>query len=309
MNPSRPKSNSISGVPFSARNLRALRAKARRRPAEFADRVPVMTLEQLAAAKVASGDPYSLRWKKKTPPNIVFQLEYDTEVPLYAAFDRGALTVYAEALRRCWSTFGISKGDRVAIFDYGTSPVSYLASRSFTPYLAKGAADTLGCLPICNDGAANLSQRAVDIVRFVRPRVLFLRADCLHPFTAEIQDGALPLASYLDALIAVENEGLLTATDRAAFQKKLGVPIYRLLRADAAMFLAPECPLCGLFHSWRDLYHVELVKREGRSREGRLVITNWFARQCQSIRYLSQIEATLERPGCPAAAKDSRISL
>jgi len=305
MNQARAKSDTVSETPFSVRDLRALRAAARRRPADFAATVPMMTLEQLAAAKIASGDPYSLRWRKKTPPRVTFQLEYDAEVSLYTALEAKELNIYAEALRRCWSLFGITKGDRVAIFDYGTSPVSYLASRSFTPYLAKGAADLLGCLPICNDGAANLSQRAVEIVRFVRPRLLFLRADCLHPFAAEIHNGALRLASYVDALVAVENEGMLTAAERDSYQKSLGVPIYRLLRADAAMFLAPECPSCGLFHIWPDLYHVERSAQEGRA--GRLLVTNWFAGSCQAIRYLSQIEAVLERPGCPAGSQHPRI--
>jgi phenylacetate-coenzyme A ligase PaaK-like adenylate-forming protein len=292
---------------FSARDLRALRAKARRRPNDFAQTVPLMTLEELVSAKIASGDPYSLRWKKKAPPQIAFQLEYDTEAALYAGFEPNALNAYADALRRCWSLFGIGRGDRVAIFDYGTSPVSYLASRSFTPYLRRGAADILGCLPVCNDGAANLSQRAVDIVRFVRPRVLFLRADCLHPFAAEIANGSVALASYLDALVVVENEAVVTAAARDSYQAQFGVPVYRLLRADAAMFLAPECARCGLFHIWSDLYHVEILAPDGEDRKGRLVITNWFAASFRAIRYLSQVEAVLEPRGCPAGAKDLRI--
>jgi phenylacetate-coenzyme A ligase PaaK-like adenylate-forming protein len=303
----RPKPKAGSTGSFSARNLRALRATATRRPQHFAQTVPLITLEELVSAKITSGDPYSLRWKKKAPPQIAFQLEYDTEAALYAGFEPNALNAYADALRRCWCLFGIGRGDRVAIFDYGTSPVSYLASGSFTPYLRRGAADSLGCLPICNDGAANLSQRAVDIVRFVRPRVLFLRAECLHPFAAEIENRSVSLSSCLEALVLVDNEAVVSASSRDSYQAQLGVPIYRLLRADAAMFLAPECPRCGLFHIWSDLYHVEIAPPNSQDRKGRLVISNWFATSFKTIRYLSQLEAVLEPRGCPAGARHPRI--
>ena len=275
--------------------------------------MPLMTLEGLVRARRKNRDPFSLRWQKKTAPRVAIQLEYDTELALYTALDAQDLSQYAEALRRCWSLFGIEKGDRVAIFDYGTSPVSYLASSIFTPYLRRGAADLLGCLAICNDGAANLSRRAVDVVRTVRPRVLFVRTDCLYPFSTEVTRSSLTLSSYVDALVAVENEATLSGTDRESYQTTLGVPIYRLVRADAAMFLAPECPQCGLFHVWPDLYYVETTERLENpivsGQESPLIITNWFSRSFPAIRYLSQIHAVLHSAGCPAGPRDLRMSV
>jgi phenylacetate-coenzyme A ligase PaaK-like adenylate-forming protein len=271
-----------------------------------------MTLEGLVLANIKKRDPYALRWGKGKTPEVVFQLEYDTEVALYAALDARALTTYAEALRRCWSSFGIEQGDCVGIFDYGTSPISYLASSIFTPYLERGAADILGCLAICNDGVANLSQRALDIVKYARPRVLFLRSDCLHPFATEVTRSSLALSSYVDALVAVANETVLSRAERDSYEATLGVPILRLVRADAAMFLAPECRQCRLFHIWPDLYHVETAAQGANQQTGRqlnrLVITNCFSKSFSANRYLSQINAILEPAGCPAAPKDLRMS-
>ena len=305
-------SQSKSTSHFTLRSLRALRAKAMRRPEDFAATVPVTTLEGLLSAKIKSGDPYSSRRTKKPSRKVALQLEYDMETALYIALASNELSRYAEALRCCWALLGIAKGDWVGIFDYGTSPVSYLASSTFTPYLQRGAADILGCLPICNDGAANLSRRAVDIVKFVRPRVLFLRTDCLHPFTTEINRGSVPLYSYVDTLVAVENEGVPSRAERDTYQANLGVPIYRLMRADAAMFLAPECRRCSLFHVWSYLYHVETPEQRADQETGRqasrLVITNWFATSRPTIRYVSQINAVLQPAGCPAEARDLTIS-
>ena len=311
MNRAKRMNKPRSTVLSSPSSLRALHARARRRPQEFARDVPLTTLEGLVRASRKNRDPYGLRWQKKTAPKVAVQLEYDTEKALYAAMDSRELALYAEALRRCWSAFRIGRGDCIGIFDYGTSPVSYLASSIFSPYLHQGAADRLGCLAVCNDGAANLSQRAVDIVRFARPRVLFLRTDCLYPFATEVSRASLSLSSYIETLVAVENEAVLSPAERDSYQATLGVPVYRLVRADAAMFLAPECPQCSMFHIWPDLYYVETFEEEknpqDRNQASRLVITNWFSRSFPAVRYLSQINAVLESAGCPAGATDLRM--
>ncbi len=262
----------------------------------------------------SSGDPYSSRWCEKKRPVLTFQLEYDTEPRLYLPLNRSALRGYAEALTRCWSLLGLKSGDRVAIFDYGTSPVTYLASASYSPYLSRGAAEALGCLPICNDGVANMSQRAVEILKFIRPRILFLRSDCLQPFLYQAEAAALRLSDYLRAVVVTESEGILSRTEQTSFEERLGVPLYRMLRIDVAMFLAVECPHCRLVHAGPDLYFVE--NRQGESEEmidgnlrSPLLITNWFALGCPTLRYSSQIRGSLVAPGCPRRPQDQRIDI
>ncbi|MFQ5849795.1 MAG: hypothetical protein ACE5JU_04300 [Candidatus Binatia bacterium] len=302
-----------SGSLFFQRKFGSLKTQGIADLKAFTRRVPPTTLEELLAERIRSGDPYSSRWCSNRSPLVVFQLEYDMESSLYLGLDRVTLRGYAEALRRCWSLLELGKGDTVAIFDYGTSPVSYLASSTFTPYLAQGAADTLGCLPICNDGAANMIHRAVEILKFVRPRVLFVRTDCLQPLAMEIERQLPRLADYTKALVVAENEGLLSRGDQSGYESRLGVPVYRLLRIDVAMFLAIECPGCRLLHSWQDLYFVESVtdgleEPSADRRENSLVITNWFAKASPTVRYLSQVNGFLEPAGCPRGPRDNRIA-
>ncbi|MBI2359403.1 MAG: hypothetical protein HYV04_10985 [Deltaproteobacteria bacterium] len=301
-----------SAAPFYQRKLAMISAGASSSLKAFTQKAPTTTLEELIAEKRATGDPYSSRWNKDRAPLVVFQLEYDSETSLYIGLGREELAGYAEALRRCWSLLGLRRGDGVGIFDYGTSPVSYLASSAFTPYLRRGAADALGCVVICNDGGANMSRRAVEIIKYVRPRILFLRSDCLHPFALEVEKESISLSDYTGALVAVENEAVLSTADREAYEKRLAVRIYRMLRIDAAMFLAVECPRCRLLHTWQDLFLVESPAQD--NNEGAnpgptpLVITNWFAKSCPAIRYVSQVKATLEPAGCPRGPKDVRIA-
>ncbi len=278
----------------------------------FREKVPAMRLEELLAERIKSGDPFASRWLGNRGPLVVFQLDYDTEPALYLPLDEHALRDYAEALRRCWSLLGLKKGAVVAIFDYGTSPLSYLASSAYTPYLRRGAAEALGCLAICNDGIASMSQRAVEILKFVRPRVLFVRGECLQPLALEIE-GRLPqLSDFTHALVVSENESLLTKADQEGFERRLGVPVYRLLRADIAMFLAMECPECRLLHCWQDLYSVDTGNQafEGstsNSGDETLVVTNWFARSCPTVRYVSQVRGAVVAGGCSRSRRDIRI--
>jgi hypothetical protein len=301
-----------SASPFYERKLQGIDARKLIDFDAFAAHVPLTRLEDLVEEKQASGDPLSLRWCGKTDPLLIFQLEYDTETPLYLGFDGAMLRGYAEALRRCWSVLGLGKGDSVAIFDFGTSPISYLASSGFTPYLGNGAADALGCLPICNDGVANMSPRAVEILKFVRPRAMFIRRDCLYPFTVEVERQLGVLSDYVETVVVAENEGSLSPHEQVLYARRLGVPVLRLLRIDAALFLAIECPDCRLFHTWEDLYLVESVGGDldiPPGDENCLVITSWFAKACPAIRYLSQARGNLQTPGCSNAPKDPRISL
>jgi phenylacetate-coenzyme A ligase PaaK-like adenylate-forming protein len=277
---------------------------------DFREKVPTTTFEELVAEKMRSGDPCSSRRCMNKSSQLLFQLEYGAETPVYLALDQRDLRKYAEALTGCWSLLGLGRGDSVAIFDYGTSPVSYLASSAFTPYLGRGAADLLGCLPICNDGLANMSQRALEILKFVRPHVLYLRADCLEPLCAQSISQIVRLSAYTRALVVTENEGLLAKSDQNAYEKRLGLPIYRLLRSDAAMFLAMECPACRLFHSSQNLYHLETMRgvADDVQEENCLVITNRFARTCPTVRYLSHIQGAVHPAGCPRRPQDLRIA-
>ena len=301
-----------SASPFFKQKFGSLTVQGITDLEDFTGKIPPMELEELVEEKIRSGDPYSSRWCRRSAPPVSLQIEYNTGTALYLALDRTDLREYAKALTHCWSFLGLGKGDRVAIFDYGTSPVSYLASSAFTPYLSQGAADVLGCLPVCNDGVANMSQRAVEIVKFVHPRFLFLRNDCLHPFAVEVEREGLQLSKYVSALVATENEAVLTKQEQDTYQRSLGVPIYRLLRIDVAMFFAMECPQCRLLHTWPDLYFVETVEPETRKPvssglRGALMITNRFAKMCPTIRYLSQVEGSLQARGCPGGPKDLRI--
>ncbi len=274
---------------------------------------PLLDLSQVQAKREEIGI-FALPDSRQTERFIV-QLEYDAEPPIYVVLGRRELGHYARALTKCWSLLGLHSGDRVAIFDFGTSPLTYLASSLYTSYLDRGAADWLGCVPICNDGVAQMSRRAVDIVRFVRPRLMFIRADCIHPFIQAVNQQGLRLKEYIGGLVVAENEGVTLRDTHQNYEATLGVPVYRLLRADATLFLGVECPQCHLLHSWNSHYQIEVLDEAtmepvATGQRGWLVITNRsLTGSSAPFRYLSSVRGALAPPGCPRGEKDWRIQL
>ena len=281
---------------------------------DFIRKVPILRLEDLEEVRSSTGDPFSGRKCQGKAAQLTFQLETGEEVPLYIALSRSDLRLYAQSLSYCWRLLGLTKGDRVAIFDYGSSPISYLASSAFMPYLYRGAAEELGCIPLCNDGVSQMSQRAIEIIRFIRPRVFFIRSDCLFPFSQEVKRQGISLPDYIESLVVTEDDGIPSIRSCQTWASALGVPVYRLLRVDVAMFLGVECPHCHLLHVNSELYFVEAAQKgqdgmPGRNSPGVLTITNLFARMTPTIRYVSHVQGVLMEPGCSQSPEDERVQL
>lgn len=275
---------------------------------------PVLTRpSDLAAHKLRSGDPYAGRLAAGRQALVTLQLDYAEATPLYLGLDRADLQAYARALQRCLALLGVRAGDTLAVYDFGTSPVAYLASACSLPYLRQGAADALGCAVVCNDGVPSMAQRAVDLLRYVRPRFLLARVDCLQPLLAACEADGLVVPRHLEALVATRNEGRLDPRLREQLQQRLGVPVYLLPRSDLALFLAMECPECRCLHTWGDLYRVEVLSPEALGpappgQAGRLAVTARFARVCPTPRVLTSLEARLVEPGCPRGPRDLRLA-
>lgn len=300
--------------PFFQEKLASLPINSLNNEQDFIGKVPLLQLEELEAARFRTGDHFSGRKCQGKKALLTFQLESGEETPLYVALNKSDLQLYVRSLSHCWQLLGLTRGDKVAIFDYGSSPLSYLASSAFMPYLSRGAAEELGCVPLCNDGVSQMSQRMTEIIRFVRPRVLFIRSDCLFPFTQEIQRQGISLPGYVESLVVTEDDGILSTRSCKTWANTLGVPIHRLLRVDIAMFLGVECPNCHLLHINSDLYFVETIQNSrevtlDRSSPGLLTITNLFARIIPTIRYVSQVQGALMGSGCSKRPDDERIQL
>ena len=300
----------VANSPFYRQRLKGLDLNNINDFESFQRKVPVVLLDDFVG-EGKKEDPYFGRYCLNRVDQISIQLDYD--FPIYIAMDKSDLNKYANVLKECWISFGLDKGDFVEIYDYGTSPLSYLASAGFIPYLKEGVAETLGCIPICNDGLPELAYRAVHILKYVRPKLIFIRYENLYPFISVIINESINLKDYTQAIVVSGNEEILTGEAKEHYKKQLGVPILNMLRIDIAMFLSVECPLNhGVFHSWSKFYCVEIVdeytfKPIAFGGRGLLTITNLFAKACPTIRYVSNIPVSLDINECRCGISNIRV--
>jgi phenylacetate-CoA ligase len=156
---------------------------------------------------------------------------------------REGLEGYAEALARAWRALGVAAGDRVAIYDYGSSPVAYLASGVFAPYLERGAAERLGATALCVDGLPDNAKRFAHVLRHFQPRFAFVRTD-LMPLLVW-GPTAIPSGLRGARLVVSADEDVPTPRERAEWEREWDGGVSVLERCDASGQVAAEQASCG----------------------------------------------------------------
>lgn len=255
--------------------------------------------ELQAFASAHRDDPFAGRVKAGAAPSVTLQLEATAGPSVWIGLDPPELDRWAGVVERMWKRWGTAPGETIAFFDYGSSPLVLLASSGYVGYLKRGAAERLGLAAICNDGVAAMADRMVKIVQTLEPSMMVLRRDLVVPFAAALEATGARLADYLRWTAVSDVEGAVSRAEADKFADRLGVPVWRILRADAAFLLAGECPACKSFHVDKE-YSAAVVNTN------HVAISTRFAATCPSINYDIGI-AALTGGGCAADPRANRL--
>jgi hypothetical protein len=242
-------------------------------------RVRPWTLDDLEDFAASSDDPFAGRVAAGAATPVALQIEATSEPIVWTALDGTELGAWAGGLAVLWRRFGLERGETLAFFDYGSNPAVLLSSANFVPQLRRGATDRLGVTAICNDGVASMAGRMASILELVRPAALLVRRDLLAPLADALATTGPEPRGILRWLGVVEVDGAPEMSQLERYRELWGVPIRRLLRADAAFFVAADCDACGLFHVDRSRYALERVGED-------VAVTTRFAKLCPAVRYV-----------------------
>ncbi len=165
-------------------------------------------------------------------------------------FGPGDLDDWAEHLAWCLELLGIGQGATIAVQDYGSSPLSFLASSLLTPTLANGVSERLEASVICLDASHDRVALTPSVLPQLRPTAILVLSDvagllldaCRRAEVDLIQGGATR------PVLVMSGEHLRPPGTG-------GWPV--LLAIERAMILAPECPSCGHLHLRKGRYRVD----------------------------------------------------
>ncbi len=258
------------------------------------------SLDDLEDYAAAHDDPFAGRVREGRRPAVALQIEATSEPPVWAALDPPELDAWAGVVSRLWRRFGLGADETIAFFDYGSNPCVLLSSSIYVSHLRRGAATRLGAHTICNDGVASMTARMLVILENVRPAALVVRRDLIAPLTEALATHGQRGEKSVRWAAVSEVEGAAPTKDADRLAEALGVPVRRLARADAAFFVAGDCPECGQFHLDRS-YRAESIG------EGEIVLSAPFVGECPAVRYrLGRGE--LLPAGCPLERKAARLA-
>ena len=237
------------------------------------------TLDDLEDFAASSGDAFGGRVAPGAVTPVALQIEATSEPIVWTALDGAELDAWAGSLTALWRRFGLTRGETLAFFDYGSNPAVLLSSANFVPQLRRGATDRLGATAICNDGVASMAGRMASILDVVRPAAMVVRRDLLAPLADALKTTGPEPRGIVRWIAVVEVDGAPAREQISPYEELWGVPIRRLLRADAAFLVAGDCDACGLFHLDRARYALE-------ERDGSIVVTTRFAKLCPTVSYV-----------------------
>ena len=254
-------------------------------------------LEAFAASH--PNDPFAGRVRDGLAPKFALQVEATEDPPIWIALEPPELDRWAGVIERMWARWGTSPGETIAFFEYGSSPLVLLASSGYVGYLRRGAADRLGLTAICNDGVAAMASRMVAIVETLRPSMLIVRRDLAVPFAMALEASGVRLADRVRWIAIGEVEGAISRAEAEQVSTRLGVPVWRILRSDAAFLIAGECPGCRAFHLDKE-YGAESLA------SGHVAMTARFAKACPAVRF-DIGTAMLMQGGCVREPRAQRL--
>lgn len=256
---------------------------------------------------VASGDPFARRRDPAAATPLIIQAT--DGAPLYLALTEEDISGAARALASAWRTLGVRRGDHVFIYDYGTSIQTLFASWCYVPWLRRGAADILGAVPICNDGLPEFADRALHVLRYLRPRVTVVEYTRMPHLLRRIADQRANLADWTELVVVSPDEEGVAPGLADQWSRELGLPVRLLLRSGPALFFAAECEH-GALHADSRHYRVGVLAQPEQTPrstgEGSLCITNRFLRGTVVDQYVSTVDVVI-RPGRCACGRTRPI--
>ncbi|MFB0562766.1 MAG: phenylacetate--CoA ligase family protein [Candidatus Lokiarchaeia archaeon] len=236
------------------------------------------------------------------------------DVPMYKPITFDDLQWLINAFTRYWVMIGINQGDRVLMNMPSTHIDQLLSTATLIPKVTHGASERLKCLVLTNEGLLDLLiPRGLNTANYFKPSTIFMPQSYIATFENALNNLKLtPENLQLKSIVLVDDKESLSLTDRKKWSEKFGINIYSRISIIENLFSATDCKEINGLHAWEDLYIVESVDPESgepvsMGETGKLTITNLFAEAAPLIRFVTDVEVSLDDEVCECGRTHIRI--
>ncbi|MFB0562488.1 MAG: phenylacetate--CoA ligase family protein [Candidatus Lokiarchaeia archaeon] len=156
--------------------------------------------------------------------------------------------------------------------------------------------------------------RTLATARLFKPSTIFANLAHMAQYAATCKtEKVTPESIAYDRVIIRENK-LLNDKEKSNITEVWGSDVFNMLDFQENLFYAVDCEKHQGIHLWEDMYLVEAVdgdtgKPVGENESGRIAITNLFAQGMPTIRYLTNVEAKIDRMPCECGRTHARIKI
>jgi phenylacetate-CoA ligase len=269
-----------------------------------------------------SGDPYGGRLclpREKTVCDLPEQEDVIKDAPVFIATTPNDFDEGVEILARYCAMIGVGSGDVLHFQPNPWELISYLTVSDGTDRRTFQRAVSLSTIaPIDNIPAPvppfidmqvhtprllNLSGYTDSLVVIGRKKMFDWMADYVAREGRSVKELGYRLMIFRD------NRSVMNAEDYKKACELWGAEIYRMLDIQYNLFFALECPEHSGLHAWEDKWIIESVDPQTgeAASTGKLTVTNLFAEATPVIRYMTDIDVSLNKEPCGCGRTNVRI--
>jgi phenylacetate-CoA ligase len=236
------------------------------------------------------------------------------DAPMYKPVMVDDIQWLINAFTRYWVMIGINRNERVLMNMPSTHIDQLLSTATLIPKITHGVSERLNCLALTNEGLLDvLIPRGLNMVKYFKPSTIFMPQSFIPKFENALKNLNLePENLQLRSIVLVDDKESLSSADRKKWSEKFGADIHSRISIIENLSSATDCKEFDGLHAWEDLYIVESVDPESGEpvsigETGKLTITNLFAEAAPIIRFMTDIDVSLDDEVCKCGRTHIRI--
>lgn len=264
-------------------------------------KIPLTKASDLQSEMGETGDPYSGR--RCVPEGEILTVYGPNqhpmpENPLLTGITDCDRNVIIQHLARNLVMSGIHSGETIQSLCWAWELFNRLYINAHL-YLSPSLCEIMGIVPVTLEIISLEAQRTFATASLLKPSTIIADLGHLAQLAAVAEQNGVKAEEMGCKRIILKEQRILTDKEKETVRGQWKADVYTMLAVQDNMLYAADCDRHNGLHVWEDAFIVEVVDEETGEpledgEEGKLAVTNLFAKACPMIRYLTGVTARID---------------